>query len=154
MDHFYDLYDSVFIDHQMYTKIIVEYVFSVYIQCNRWREKNNDNWQPLRRKTYPNKGPVSKVVDGTEEPKLVEEKIRPGHNALVWKTNKTTYFTHTFFFSFFFLNSQNNNHGRCWTPLKTLAVLWIELFFYSWKCPPVKSANGDRLIVIFHCTSA
>ncbi len=39
-------------------------------------------WRPW---TYPNKGPVTKVVDGAEEPELVEEKIGPGHNALVWK---------------------------------------------------------------------
>lgn len=33
--------------------------------------------------TYPNKGPVTKVVDGAEEPKLVEEKIGSCHSALV-----------------------------------------------------------------------
>lgn len=35
--------------------------------------------------TYPNKGPVTKVVDCAEEPELVEEKIGSCHSALVWK---------------------------------------------------------------------
>lgn len=35
--------------------------------------------------TYPDKGPVTKVVDGAEEPEFVEEKIRPCHGALIWK---------------------------------------------------------------------
>lgn len=34
--------------------------------------------------TYPNKGPVTKVVDGAKEPELVEEKIGSCHGALVW----------------------------------------------------------------------
>lgn len=33
--------------------------------------------------TYPNKGPVTKVVNGAEEPKLVKEKICSGHGALI-----------------------------------------------------------------------
>lgn len=35
--------------------------------------------------TYPNKGPVTEVVDSAEEPKLVEEKIGSCHSALVWR---------------------------------------------------------------------
>lgn len=35
--------------------------------------------------TYPDKDPVTEVVDGAEEPELVEEKIGSCHNALVWK---------------------------------------------------------------------
>lgn len=38
--------------------------------------------------TYPNEGPVPKVVDGAEEPELVEEEVRPGYSALVWKTQQ------------------------------------------------------------------
>lgn len=33
--------------------------------------------------TYPNEGPVTKVIDGAEKPELVEEKIRSCHGALV-----------------------------------------------------------------------
>lgn len=40
--------------------------------------------------TYPNKGPVTKIVDGAEEPELVEEKIGSGHCALVWKGRENT----------------------------------------------------------------
>lgn len=35
--------------------------------------------------TYPDKGPVTKVIDGAEEPELVQEKIGSCNSALVWK---------------------------------------------------------------------
>lgn len=35
--------------------------------------------------TYHDKGPVAKVVNGAEEPELVQEKVGSCHGALIWK---------------------------------------------------------------------
>ena len=37
----------------------------------------------LRLWTHPNERPVTKVVDGAEEPELVEEKVGSCHGALI-----------------------------------------------------------------------
>lgn len=39
---------------------------------------------------HPNKDPVAKVVDGTEEPELVEKEVGPGHCALVFRCVSVT----------------------------------------------------------------
>ena len=46
-------------------------------------------WLPTHRSariTYPDEYPVSKVVDGAEEPELVQEQIGARHHTLVWNT--------------------------------------------------------------------
>lgn len=35
--------------------------------------------------TYRDKGPVTEVVNGAEEPELVQEKVGSCHGALIWK---------------------------------------------------------------------
>ena len=41
------------------------------------------SWHPRDACTYPKKGPVPKVVGGTEEPELVKEEVGPRDSTLI-----------------------------------------------------------------------
>lgn len=38
--------------------------------------------------TYPDEGPVPEVVDGAEEPELVQEQVGSCDDALIWKGHR------------------------------------------------------------------